>query len=330
MQERIEGVNMKQLSKYLVTAVVAVCAAGQAHAQEMYRVEGPQQREFTYRIAADGPQVNTFYYEAGIDVSPVKGAPYTAKAVTTMTQTLVDGNRIKHTSEVDMARDSEGRTRREQSLKNLGPWQTNMQSTMITINDPVAHVRYELHKDGDRTYASKSQSVERMRMIEDKAKVMAEQSRTVHVGEGHGSGTGVGIGVGDEPGKDKQIVIVTTGGDNNVFTVGQGQRVESDNKNVKTEDLGTQTIEGVSAQGTRKTITIPAGQAGNEQPINIVSETWYSPELKMTVMSKRNDPRVGETEFKLTNIQRGEPDASLFQLPAGVEVNEPKMRMREF
>src|ERR1041385_5890790 len=206
---------MKQLSKYWVTAVIAVGAAGQAHAQEMYRVQGPQQQEFTYRIAEAGPQVNTFYYEAGIDVSPVKGAPYTAKAITTMTQTLADGNRIKHTSEVDMARDSEGRTRREQSLKNLGPWQTNIQSTMITINDPVAHVRYELHKDGDKTYASKTQSMERMRVIESKAKAMADAAQA-QTREAHGSGTGVGIGAGDEPGKDKQVFIVTADGDNTV------------------------------------------------------------------------------------------------------------------
>jgi hypothetical protein len=318
----------QKLSGYLVTAVVAVCVAGSAHAQEMYRIDSQQgQREFTYRIAADGPQVNTFYYEAGIDVSPVKGAPYTAKAVTTMTQTLADGNHIKHTSEVDMARDSEGRTRREQNLKNIGPWQTNMQSTMITINDPVAHVRYELHKDGDRTYASKTQQMERMRVAESKAKAMADAAQA-QAREGHGSGAGVGVG--DEPGKDRQIFIVTTDGG------GEGmarQKVELDsqqNRDTKVEDLGTQTIEGVSAQGTRRTMTIAAGVVGNEQPINVVNETWYSPELKMTVMSKRNDPRVGETEFRLTNIQRGEPDASLFQLPAGVEVNEPKMRLREF
>jgi hypothetical protein len=93
--------------------------------------------------------------------------------------------------------------------------------------------------------------------------------------------------------------------------------------------LGQQTIEGVAATGTRKTITIPAGQIGNEQPIVIVSENWYSPELKMTVWSKRNDPRIGETEFKLTNIQRGEPAASLFQVPAGVEVRDMSAPTRD-
>jgi hypothetical protein len=82
----------------------------------------------------------------------------------------------------------------------------------------------------------------------------------------------------------------------------------------------------VTAKGTRRTVTIPAGQIGNEQPISIVSETWYSPELKMTVLSKRSDPRMGETEFRLTNIQRGEPAPSLFQVPAGYELKDNSKR----
>jgi hypothetical protein len=319
---------MKKLTGFLVMVVVAVGVAS-AHAQEMYRLEAPGQREFTYKIAAGDPQVNTFYFESGVDISPVKGAPYTAKAVTTMTQTLADGNKIKHTSEVDLARDSEGRTRREQTLANLGPWETNNKGSIITINDPVAHTRYELHRDGDKTFGSKTQQVERMRVLESQAKVMAETTARVHEGQGVGGGSGVGVGVGTEPGAGSNVVIVTNGG----YTVGRDRNgYNEENKNVKTEDLGTQSIEGVSAQGTRKTITIPAGQVGNEQPIYVVSETWYSPELKTTVMSKRNDPRVGETEFKLTNIQRGEPDASLFQPPPGIEINEPniKVRQREF
>src|SRR5207302_709454 len=89
---------------------------------------------------------------------------------------------------------------------------------------------------------------------------------------------------------------------------------------VKHESLGTQTIEGVSAEGKRETRTIPAGAIGNERPIQITSETWYSPDLHTVVLSKRNDPRMGETTFRLTEISRAEPDASLFQPPPGVKV----------
>jgi hypothetical protein len=93
-------------------------------------------------------------------------------------------------------------------------------------------------------------------------------------------------------------------------------------ENFKKEDLGTQTIAGVSAQGTRYTRIIPAGQIGNEKPITIVSEHWFSNDLQMTVMSKRSGPQFGETTYTLTSIQRGEPAASLFAVPSGYTVQE--------
>lgn len=312
---------MKSRWKGMLLVILAAIVVS-ARAQEVYRVQAPSS-EFNYKVAAEGQ--NTFYFEANMESPMVTGAPYTAQAVTTMTQTLADGNKIKHTSNVSLARDSEGRTRREQSLANLGPWDTNSKGSIIVINDPVAHARYELQKLGDKTIGSKTMPVERMRILENKAKERAEQQ--VH--EGRGTGVGVGVGVGTEPGVGSNVVVVTSGGENVVRRRIEGNPEE--NKNVVVEDLGTQTIEGVSAKGTRKTVTIPAGQVGNDLPINIVSESWYSADLKMTVMSKRNDPRVGETEFKLTNIQRGEPDASLFQPPPGVELREPlRIKEREF
>jgi hypothetical protein len=90
--------------------------------------------------------------------------------------------------------------------------------------------------------------------------------------------------------------------------------------NVVTTPLGTQTIAGVAAQGTRYTRTIPAGAIGNEKPIVIVNERWYSPDLQMVVMSKHSDPRMGDTVYQLTNVQRQEPDASLFQVPSDYTV----------
>ena len=89
------------------------------------------------------------------------------------------------------------------------------------------------------------------------------------------------------------------------------------------ESLGTQTIEGVLAEGTRSTITIAAGQIGNERPIEIVSERWFSPELKTLVLSKQSDPRFGETTYRLSNIVLGNPEASLFEVPADFQIVEP-------
>ena len=92
--------------------------------------------------------------------------------------------------------------------------------------------------------------------------------------------------------------------------------------NVVTENLGTQTINGVSATGTRMTHTIPAGAEGNSLPIQIVHETWVSDDLKVPVMVKHTDPRSGTTTTQLTNIVRAEPDATLFTVPAGYTVQK--------
>lgn len=83
-----------------------------------------------------------------------------------------------------------------------------------------------------------------------------------------------------------------------------------------TESLGTRTIEGLEAEGTRTTITIPAGEAGNEMPLEIVSERWVSNELQVSVLMRFVDPRMGERIHRLTSIARGEPSPQLFVVPA--------------
>jgi hypothetical protein len=91
---------------------------------------------------------------------------------------------------------------------------------------------------------------------------------------------------------------------------------------VKKESLGTQVINGVNAEGTRITHTIPAGQIGNDKPIQIVFERWYSPDLQIVVKSTRSDPRFGTTTYALTNVQRAEPSAALFTVPSDYTVKE--------
>ena len=106
------------------------------------------------------------------------------------------------------------------------------------------------------------------------------------------------------------------------------EQQEIANGNLQQEDLGTQTIAGVIAQGTRITRTIPAGQIGNEKPITIVHERWYSNDLQTVVMSKRNDPWSGETTYTLTHINRTEPDASLFTVPSDYSITQGRQRMQ--
>ena len=92
--------------------------------------------------------------------------------------------------------------------------------------------------------------------------------------------------------------------------------------NVKSDDLGTQVIDGVTVQGKRITRTVPAAQAGSERDIEVVTETWTSPDLQMVVMSKTSDPRFGDSVYKLTSISRAEPDPALFSVPADYQVQQ--------
>jgi hypothetical protein len=95
---------------------------------------------------------------------------------------------------------------------------------------------------------------------------------------------------------------------------------------LKKESLGTQTINGLVAEGTRTTHTIPAGQIGNEKALQVVSERWYSADLQIVLKSTRTDPRFGTTTYTVTNIQRTEPAASLFTVPANFTVQTGSRR----
>lgn len=247
-----------------------------------------------------GDKVTMSYFAVGEFGKPVTGAPYTATAVTETTQVLPDGNRIVNKMETQLARDSQGRTRRQETMGNVGPLATNAPK-MAFINDPVGDTHYIL----DLT--NKTAEVMKMPPLGHGP----GRASTMVVGPGIAKSTaGTEVGTVTET---KKIIIAGDG-------AGVTRRVlvnPNEDGDVKTESLGTQTIEGVSATGTRTTRTIPAGEIGNERPIEITSEVWTSPDLQTVVLSKRNDPRMGETVYKLTNIQRADPDPSLFQVPSG-------------
>ena len=91
-------------------------------------------------------------------------------------------------------------------------------------------------------------------------------------------------------------------------------------------DLGTHTINGITVQGKSITHTIPAGAMGNAKPIVSTSETWISPDLQVPVMAKHTDPRSGTSVYTMTNIQRSEPPASLFQVPSDYTIQDAAAR----
>ena len=227
----------------------------------------------------------------------ITAAPYSATAITESTQVLGDGNRIVNKTSAFVARDSQGRTRRETTLSRIGPLQVDSPK-LVFINDPNTHTQYIVTPGGQATKVIRGD---------------ATWSVGPEIIDLHNT---------RERGLKEKIIVRTQQG------LHEPQKEDDGGEQVKHEDLGTQTVEGVSAQGKRETVTIPAGQIGNERAIEIVSETWFSPELHTMVLRKHSDPRVGETVFRLTDIKRAEPEASLFQPPAGAKTKiEPLLEM---
>ena len=256
----------------------------------------------------------TFVFVGGqlFNGKPVKGQPYSAEAVTETTQTLADGNRIVNRSSSTIYRDTEGRERREESIGKLGTWSAQGEpAKAVFISDPVAKVNYSLHPN-ERTAEKMPAGFNAFYASPG----MAATTGTI----GPGGNVKIALRAGAEAGAAPTAGGIAPGLPPSVGFARRG--IAESTSAAKTEDLGQQTIEGVVAQGTRTTRTIPAGQIGNERDINIVSERWFSQEIGVVVMSKQSDPRSGETVYKLTNVNRSEPLHSMFEVPADYTVND--------
>lgn len=252
----------------------------------------------------------------------VKGAPYSAEAVTETIQTLGDGNRIVNRMTSTLYRDSDGRTRREQSLKGLAMFGAGEEPLKtIFINDPVAGVNYVLdsrshtaHKSVPFTFELNGKKGEQFEFKVAPGSAATTNSMIVTAP----LAAGVAGARATHPPMD-EFMLKSEAGIGETFIL----RTKTNNaKDVKEEQLGKQIIEGVEAEGTRTTVTIPAGEIGNERAIEIVSERWYSPDLQLVVMTRNSDPRTGETTYKLTNINRTEPAKSLFEVPSDFTIKE--------
>ncbi|MEQ1884861.1 MAG: hypothetical protein ABL967_07350 [Bryobacteraceae bacterium] len=268
--------------------------------------------------AAAGP---TFQYIAGEMSSgtPVKGAPYAADAVTESVQTLADGNRIVSHSSASIARDGQGRGRREQSIGNLGPLALPGETPrLVTITDPVSGVNYSL--DSVNKIATKlpgfTQGMPAIPVAPPAGANAVQTVGTALIANGSISSSGAG----------SRVMYFQRSAPGNTASPGEplplALSAVPQPESMAVEQLGSKLIEGVQATGTRRTITIPAGQIGNERPIFIIDERWYSNDLQVTVLSERSDPRVGKTTYALKNINRSEPSPALFQVPSDYTVRE--------
>lgn len=271
---------MKQTSIWIGIAAIT-CGAALAQKPD---TEGPILSEDGPMHVAAGPLAVVIRDPIGVAqfglIGPVvKGAPYSAEAVTEITQTLGDGTHINRQESHTIYRDGEGRVRRESGEQ-------------VWISDPVANVSYVLD--------TRQQIARKMPLSHSISFSKMQTTQQVKAG-----------------GPSPPPPPPPSAGLNTRISVTSDQPE-------KAESLGKQEMEGVEVDGTRTTTEIPAGQIGNDRPLQIVHERWESAELHVTILEKHSDPMMGNTVERLTSVRRGEPDPALFEVPAGYQVESAK------
>jgi hypothetical protein len=246
----------------------------------------------------------------------VTGSPLSATEEHHSLQVLADGTRIERNDTNLFYRDDQGRTRVEQSAQNGGT---------ILIQDPVAGTTFVLDPatktarklplpkliqagtgPGIGTAGGKAVAIDAALPPPPPAGDLALFTRSVEAG--------AQVAPGGAPAVRRMVIM---NGPGPMSAAGDFvYRTQTSDAAPAIENLSSQTVNGVAAQGTRTTMTIETGQIGNDRPIRIVSERWYSGDIQMMVKSSNNDPRFGETSYELTNIQRTGPSPALFQIPA--------------
>jgi hypothetical protein len=217
---------------------------------------------------------------------PIKNVAFSGTVKTSFEQKLADGNAIHSVTHTHQARDSAGRTRREMEEGCTRGADGEMHPRLaIMVNDPVA-----------RTALNWQEATDGMPQIVHVFHMPAPQPR-------------------------REMTTAELERQKKVLAAAKTRQLPQQ-KETRTESLGTKDINGISAQGTRITRTIPAGEEGNDQPLAVVNETWRSKELGLTVMAISDDPRRGRTVTEYEELNRGEPDGALFSAPPGYTVQE--------
>ena len=285
---------MKRTLIFILAASFCALAQDSGSGNVTYRASG--------QASAAGPVTAVAFGGVAGSGRVVTGAPYSATITNESVQTLADGTHITSSSTGTTARDSQGRTRQDAPLPALGNLSATDAPHLVFIQDPVAGASYTLNLTDKTAW---------------KGPVpppggggpggMMVSTNTVVVQAASGAPMPPPPSPPDAPGTS---------------TIFLQKRFAEADGDVTSENLGSQIMEGVQVTGLRTTRTIAVGKIGNDRPITIVTEVWTSPELKTIVLSKRSDPRMGEQTFKLTNIQRSEPDPSLFTVPSDFTISE--------
>jgi hypothetical protein len=230
----------------------------------------------------------------------VRGAPYSGEGITTTTQTLADGTRIERTVRARFYRDGEGRTRREQTILGMGPLG---ESQTVTIVDPVARVMYGLNP---ATHEGRRSPLPTPGRRDGPPLPPPPPS-------GYGD---VAAGAPPPPPPPPPPPAAYAPGTPRDAIAGRPRAGVAN----MPEPLGTKQIDGLTATGTKRSEVIPTGRIGNDRPIEISDERWESTDLKVLVLSRHHDPRIGDVEYRLTNVTRAEPPRELFQPPSDYSI----------
>jgi hypothetical protein len=286
-------------------------------------------------------------------VRSIKNAPYSAEVISERLQSLPDGNVIETRNTSAVYRDSAGRTRQETRDKTgttsriiihdsiegahytLNPQSktatkagisANLQKRISELREraqtmsakhnrgggvnagPFEEIVVKRIESGDgqnQKNISEEVSVNVIRLNElDSLTALAGKSadpRSTHFS----------FSTGDKSMADSML--------SNFFSSGPISTSWKDyawQSKATTKEIGSKDFDGVRATGTLKSYTIPAGEVGNRNPITVTTESWYSPELQVTVYSKTSDPRSGDSIYRLANIRRNEQPMSLFAVPS--------------
>lgn len=271
------------------------------------------------RISAPGGKEPTVLFFTTNDRT-LKGAPYSAERTTETIQVLADGNRITNSNKSSVARDGEGRTRLETQIQHFGPVGAAPEAAVSTfINDPVAKASYTL--DSKNKIAYKSTWGEGMVQATSPTGTVRFKSRAQ-------AGEVVQEDVIIERREGLPAPVSITGAMGQGVTIARTATIARHGGEGQGEDLGERNFEGVVAKGKKHVMRIAAGSIGNERDLEIVTETWFSEQLKEVVYTRHADPRFGETITKLSNIRLGEPPASLFEVPPDYKLESAQnMRM---
>ncbi len=270
---------------------------------------------------------------------PVKNLPYSAEVVTERVQNLADGNQITHKTTSMTYRDSAGRTRQEMR-------DPKGEVRNITIHDAVSGATYILNpREKTATQIAPNRQLGAAAAEAARARIEAlrkegklpeiKERREIIIRHSAEQGEDVKIDIEKAEGlkiEGRHSLQFAPGGDMQIH-LGALAGAFGDSKwssKATSKDLGTRDIDGIKAEGKVRSYEIPAGEAGNRNPIVVTDETWFSPELQVTVLTKHSDPRSGDNVYRLASIKREEPAAALFTVPSDYKVKDVMANVQRF